>query len=264
MLFCLKSLLANRILIFRMIRMDLRKKFLGTYLGTIWAFINPIITTLIVFFVFRFGLKTMEINGVDFLPWLIVGLLAWFYVSDVLSTSYAAFTENPHLATKMKFPIEVLPPVKVASPLLIHTILIFLFILYVLFSGGVSSPSYFPQLGYYIFCSYAFLLGISYFTASAMVFVRDIGNIISAILQIFYWLTPIFWNPDLLPAQFQFLLKINPFYYIVRGYRDSIFNGIPVWERWQETLIFWAITVLLFIFGTFTFKGSRKHFANVL
>ena len=60
------------------------------------------------------------------------------------------------------------------------------------------------------------------------------------------------------------LLKLNPMYYIVAGYRDSLINGVWFWERWELTLYFWGFTLVTLCVGVFTVKRLRIHFADVL
>jgi ABC-type polysaccharide/polyol phosphate export permease len=254
----------NFYLFYELVKMDIKKKYLGTVLGTLWAFINPIVTTLIIFFVFRFGLKTQYVGGTEFLPWLICGLLAWFYISESISSSCTAIIENSHLVTKIKFPIEILPPVKAFSPLFIHLILMSLFVLYLIFSGTTISTSYVPQLIYYMFCSLLFTSRLTFICSAITVIFKDTQNLINIILQVLYWITPIFWDPSILPARFSFVLSLNPVYYIINGFRDSIFAGVPFWEREVESMVFWSFVIITYTISIIAFNRGKKIFSDVL
>lgn len=83
-------------------------------------------------------------------------------------------------------------------------------------------------------------------------------------LQIGFWATPIFWNPDKMEPWVAKILKINPIYYIVRGYRDSFVYNIPFWQRINTSIYFWSVTIILFIVGAVIFKKLRPHLADEL
>ena len=82
------------------------------------------------------------------------------------------------------------------------------------------------------------------------------------------WMTPIMWNMDAMQNRISpivlTILKMNPMYYIVSGYRDSVINHIWFWTRPETTLYFWGVTVVLFMIGSVIFKKLQVHFADVL
>ena len=60
------------------------------------------------------------------------------------------------------------------------------------------------------------------------------------------------------------ILKLNPMYYIVSGYRNALIDKQWFWEHPGMTLYFWVLTVILFVFGTRLFQKLKVHFADVL
>jgi len=107
-------------------------------------------------------------------------------------------------------------------------------------------------------------LGVNYLTSAAQVFTKDVGNIVGVILQSLFWATPIFWRADLITtSKFGFLLY-SPFAYIITGYRDSLFDGLPFWQRPLETIVFWSTAILILFLGMFFFQRVRPHFADVI
>ena len=97
-----------------------------------------------------------------------------------------------------------------------------------------------------------------------MVFFKDIGQIISILLQIGMWATPILWDIESLSPTAEMLVKINPLVYIVNGYRDAIFEKQWFFEDFYSTMYFWIITVVIFSIGALVFKRLKVHFADVL
>ena len=111
-------------------------------------------------------------------------------------------------------------------------------------------------------------VSIIYITSALTVFFRDLTQVINIVLQILMWMTPIMWNIDAMEARISpilvFVLKMNPMYYIVEGYRDAMINHAWFWERPEITLYFWGLTALLFVVGSTVFRKLRVHFADVL
>jgi len=91
-----------------------------------------------------------------------------------------------------------------------------------------------------------------------------VGQLVNIVLQIGFWGTPIFWNIHIMPPGIQTILKLNPMFYIVQGYRDSFIYFSPFWERPYQALYFWTTAITIFIIGALIFKKLKPHFADVL
>ena len=129
---------------------------------------------------------------------------------------------------------------------------------------GYSPTIYWLQIIYYLFCTVFLVLGISWLTSSVVVFFRDMGNIVSMVVQFGFWLTPIFWSFKIVPEKYHSIIQYNPVYYIVEGYRDSLIYNTWFWEKTALTLQFWVIALLFFFGGAVVFRKLRPHFADVL
>lgn len=252
-------------LILQLSKNDFKTKYAGSYLGIVWAFVQPIITVLVYWFVFEKGFRSREISTFPFVLWLIAGLIPWFFFSDALNGGTNALTEYQYLVKKVVFQIDILPIVKVLSAMYVH--IFFVGFMLVLSVGyGYCPDLYTLQILYYSFCIFILVLGISYLTSAVVVFFRDLTQIINIVLQVGVWMTPIMWNmADMgLPNWLQMIFKANPMYYVVEGYRDALLRKIWFWERPSLTLYFWGITFLLLGIGTIIFKKLKVHFADVL
>ncbi|MBE5927839.1 MAG: ABC transporter permease [Lachnospiraceae bacterium] len=253
----------SRELIFNLAKNDFKTKYVGSFLGMLWAFIRPIITVLVYWFVFQVGLGSSDVNGCPFVLWLLTGLVPWFYFSDVLGSGTAVLIEYQYLVKKIVFNISTLPIVKVISSLFVHLFFTALPIIVYCCYGNMPHL-YMFQILYYMFCMVAFLLALVYFTSSVVLFFKDTMQIIGVIIEIGIWMTPIMWQLTLIPEQFRWVFKLNPMYYIVYGYRDSIISKVWFWDRPVLSIYFWIVTILLFIFGVKMFNKLKVHFADVL
>ena len=125
-----------------------------------------------------------------------------------------------------------------------------------------------PSVVYYVFCTLVLVLAILYTTSAITVFFRDLSQIIAIfVLQVGIWLTPIMWDAEARLAAHPTIikvLKLNPMYYVVSGFRDALLYKKWVWEKPFWTLYFWGVTLILFLIGVGIFRKLRVHFADVL
>jgi len=260
----LKHIFESRQLLTTLIKNDFKKQYLGSYLGLAWAFIQPLTFMLVIWFVFTYGFRSASVHGdTPFFLWLISGMIPWFFISNALSAGTNAITSNAFLVKKVAFRVSILPLVQIGSTLIIHLgLVLFLIIMFLIY--GFKPSIYWLQLPFFLVCSIFLILGISWMTSAIRVFVKDMGNFIAVFLQIGFWATPIFWNIDMISQDKQWILKLNPAYYIVQGYRDTFINNTWFWEMQNVTLYFLSIAIIFFILGAIVFKRLRPHFGDVL
>ncbi len=260
----LKDLLNSRVLVWNLARNDFKTKYTASYLGIIWAFINPIVTIVIYWVIFQYGLKAgSPTQGASFIFWFMAGLIPWFFFQEALTNATNCLFEYSYLVKKVVFKISVLPIIKIISSAFVHIVFIG-FLLIVGIIQGHYPDIMLIQLFYYSFCTFVLVLGFSYATASIVLFFRDLTQLIGIFLQAGMWMTPIIWSYTIIPQKYQWIAKINPMFYIVEGYRDSLINKIWFFDKYMQTLYFWLFAGLLFIFGAIIFKKLKPHFSDVL
>lgn len=259
------ELYENRELIWKLSLNDFKSKYSGNYLGIFWAFVQPIVTVLVYWFVFAVmrGDWGLDGGGYPFVLWLICGIVPWFFFSDALSQGTSALLSYEYLVKKVVFKISILPIIKVISAMFIHLFFV-VFTLCLLCCYGFYPDIYSLQVIYFSFCMFMLTLALSYVTCSIVVFFRDLGQIISIALQVGIWITPIMWNIEILPRWLQIIFKLNPVFYVVDGYRMACLDKMWFWEHFFSTAYFWMFTVVMFLFGTLIFRRLKVHFADVL
>ncbi|KWT94501.1 ABC transporter permease [Candidatus Magnetominusculus xianensis] len=257
------DLVRNREVLIELARRDFKSRYLGSFLGVLWAFVNPAVYIAILWFVFQLGFKAMPTDNVPFILWLIPGIIAWFFISDGIAGATHSILDYSFLVKKVVFRVSVLPIVKIISALYVHLFfLVFLFIVFLVYGFGISIYSL--QVLYYLFASLMLVLGISWITSSVAIFFRDAGQIVQMALQFGFWLTPVFWSVKSVPQKYLFLLKLNPLYYIISGYRNSFIYKIWFWETPLLTLYYWVVTAVVLVTGLRLFRKMRPHFADML
>jgi ABC-type polysaccharide/polyol phosphate export permease len=123
---------------------------------------------------------------------------------------------------------------------------------------------YWFQLLYYMFALSALLISVGWLTSSIYLFFPDVMNILNIITRIMFFITPIFWKMQGLPPMNQHILKFNPVYYIVNGYRECLLFPKAFWEAPVLTAYFWSVCLIFLIIGVIVFKKLRPHFADVV
>ena len=111
----------NRKLIFSLAKNDFKTRFAGSYLGIFWAFVQPVVTILVYWFVFQVGFRSGTVAEFPFVLWLTAGLVPWFYFSEALMGATSSLLEYSYLVKKVVFNIDILPVIKVLSALFVNT-----------------------------------------------------------------------------------------------------------------------------------------------
>lgn len=256
-------IVAQRQLILALSKREIASQYIGSMLGVVWTFIQPAVMIFVFWFVFSVGFKTKPMNDVPFVVWLTAGMAPWFVFSDIVVRSATAIVGYTHLIKKSVFPSQILPVVKVISCMFTHSAFILL-LLFLLVFQKISIGLYALQFFYYLFCLCILALGIGWMVAALNVFIRDVGQIVAVVMQVGFWATPIFWDIAIMPPKIQAILKLNPVYYIVQGYRDSFIYSVSFWDRPQYTLYFWVVTIGCFVVGALVFRKLKGQFADVL
>lgn len=255
---------SNLRLMWDLAKKDFKTKYAGSYLGVFWAFVQPVVTILLYWFVFEVGFRSQPVGDFPFVLWLMAGLIPWFMFQDAINAVTNCLIEYSYLVKKIVFRIKMLPLIKVISSLFVHTFFVlFMIVIYIIM--GHYPTIYLIQIPYYLLAMIVLIIGLGFMTCAIVIFFRDLSQIVQIILQILIWMTPIMWNLELtIQGKLQTLFKLNPLYYIVSGYRDSLINNIWFWEKPYLTLYYWGVALLILFFGKKIFDKLSKHFADVL
>ena len=263
-----KELFGNRELIWKLAGNDFKKRYAGSTMGRVWAFIQPVVTIAMYYCVFGLifpARAQLAASGVEapYVLWLTAGLIPWFYFSEALGGGTSALIEYNYLVKKVVFKISILPIIKVIAATFIHLFFVgLMLILYFIY--GFKPSFYLLQILYYSFCMFALTLAISYSTCAIVVFFRDLSQIIGILLQVGMWATPILWEISVIPEKYRIIFKLNPVFYIINGYRSALFEREWFFADFYSTMFFWIATAIIFGIGALIFKRLKPHFADVL
>jgi teichoic acid transport system permease protein len=261
----LKEQIKNFHLLRRLSWYEIKSQTSGNYLGAAWEIINPAIQIMIYWFVFGFGIRQREpIGDVEYFQWLFAGILVWFFLNQGLMKATRSIYQKIRMLSKMNFPMSVIPNYIVVSQFYPHLFLLVIGIIILQFMGYPISI-YYLQLPIYTAAAVALLFSLSLITSTLATIVRDVAMMLQATMRMLLYLSPILWPPTLLPESWQPWLKLNPFYYIIEGYRNTLLGQSWYFlENPMYTLYFFGLLLVLFIIGSYLHVKFRSQFIDFL
>lgn len=228
---------------------DLKVRYRRSVIGPWWITIQTAVTLFFLGFVYSqlFGVALAQ-----YLPYLTVGMIFWYFASATLSEGCAALVETGPMLQQLPVPVP-----SVFLRVLLRNVLVFLhnagLIVVVLLIFGLPSASaaclFVP--GFLLFFAniawMAFLLGL------ACLRFRDIQQMLVAVLNLLMLLTPIFWNAATLPRRIAFV-EYNPFYHLLEIVRMPLLGEIPGADHW-----IWAVALAILGWGVTLAVYGRTH-----
>ncbi|GAF21951.1 teichoic acid translocation permease protein TagG [Bacillus sp. JCM 19047] len=260
----LKEQYENKHLIWRLAAFEQKSKFRLHYLGAFWQLFSPLMQVVVFFVIFGLGIRQgQDVGDTPFFVYLMCGLIPWFFISPTVLQGSNSIHKKINMVSKMKFPVSVLPTITIAgnsvSFFVMLGILCIVLAIYSVFSGV-----YLLQLPYYFLCLYAFLYVFTIFSATLATVVRDYYQFLEAGMRMMFFLSPIIWAPDSMPERLLPILQLNPFYYILNGFRDSFIGGTWFFENITYMIYFWTVILLIGFLGATVFKKFKNSFVDYL
>lgn len=265
----LKEQIKHFYLIRRLSVYELKSKNKNNYLGMAWEVINPTIQILIYWFVFssirqRGPMEIAPGVEVPFILWLLGGFVIWIFFYQATIQGSSSIYSRLRILSKMNFPMSVIPNIVIFSQFYIHLIMLSITILIFQLMGYFVNIHYL-QFIYFIFAAFCLTFSISLITSTLSTMIRDVHMFLNSILRMLLYLSPILWQVTILSEPLPTILKLNPLYYLIEGYRSSLFG--TEWyfiEHWQYTLYFWIVVLVLFLIGSTLHVKFRRHFIDYL
>lgn len=255
------DLYRNRYLILQLTMRDVTQQYRRSRWGMFWSLAEPLSFMVVLYVVFGIGLRGGRGMDIPFILYLVSGLAVVNFFNQTMTKGSNAVMSHAYLLKKVNFRMSILPVVTILAGIVDH-LLFMIAVIAIIFLNGIFPGWAWFQVLYYLFALSLFLLGITWFTASVGVFFPDIQKIASVIGRIIFYFSPVIWSYDLIPESLQFYVRLNPLFYIVMGYRDSLFYSIPFWFKPNLTLYFWGCTLVVLLMGIFTFRRLRPQFAD--
>jgi len=188
-------------------------------------------------------------------------MLPWLLFSETVQRSASSLLDQANLITKTVFPAEIIPVSVFLSSLVSHLLALGLLVVTAgLYAKHLSA--FVLLLPVYMLAIGLFAIGLGWVVASIHVFLRDTAQIVSVLLTLWFWLTPIMIPPSRYPGPAKIILFANPLYYVVRAYRTLLLG--TQWPDLRDLAVALACSAVAFVLGGLFFRHMKRGFADVL
>ena len=245
---------------------DVVTRYKGSYFGMIWSFVTPLMLLAVFSFVFsvifksKWGVSPDE-GKFQFAMTIFCGMTVFNIFGECISRAPTLILQYPNYVKKVVFPLEILPVAALGSSLINAALSLAILIPAVLlFSHAWPSTIYLLPLVLIPIC--AFALGFGWFLASMGVFIRDIAQPVSVIVQMLFFISGIFFPPSAIPEDIRSFVQLNPLVGILEDARRTLMWGqYPDWSSLALVTLFSLIVMQL---GYLWFMRTKRAFADVI
>jgi lipopolysaccharide transport system permease protein len=258
-----RELWLYRDLLINLVQRDLSVRYRRSVLGFLWSFLNPLLMMLVFSIVFQV-VRPLSVR--NYALFVLTGLLAWNFLAGSLSGAVRSITSNANLIDKVYFPREMLPISVVLSHLINFLLSLVVFIpLALLFGAQLSAWTLVLPL--IVVVQLVLVTGLALLLASVNVFYRDAELVLDVALTAWFFLTPIFYELELLPKSifgmnfdvWRLVYTINPMATLVTDYRYLLLYAYPII---RHTLISLGTGLVVLAIGWVVFRRCAPSFAE--
>jgi lipopolysaccharide transport system permease protein len=237
---------------------DMKLLYKRSALGIAWTLINPLLQLAVFSFVFR---SVVPINIPQFSSFAFSGLLIWTWSQTALFQATGLITSNKALIRQPNFPTAILPVVTTMTGL-IHFLLALPVLIIFLAVDGVQPSSVLFVLPLLMVIQFVLTVGLAYPLAALNVTFRDTQHTLGVLLQMLFYLTPIFYDLNSVPKEFQSFYQLNPMVPLLEAYRAILLKGTQ--PDWQVLLIVSLVVAVILPIGLVIFRRQSNTFVEEL
>ena len=255
----LKEIYEYRLMVYSLVKRDLRGKYKGSVLGFMWTFVNPLLQLLVYNMVFSIIMRA----GVEkFYLYLFVGLIPWLFFSAAITGGSTCIIAQKDLIKKIRFPREIIPISFVTSQF-VNMLLSFIVVIIVSVVSGVKlTVGGILCLPVIMLVEYMMALGIALISSSLTVYFRDLEHILAIVAMAWLYSTPICYPETMVPEKYLSLYRLNPVTPVVNAYRDVLYYGKT--PDLTTLLLAAGIGLITILLGVLIFGKLQRRFAEEL
>ncbi len=248
-----------RELFYLLVWRDLKVRYRQTFRGIFWAFLQPALTAAIFTVVFS-RIAKYETGDIPYWLFALSGFTFWSFISSSVTFASNSLVHHKELVTKVFFPRIIVPASSVGAyftDLLLTLVILFVGILI----SGTALTAKILFVPFFLLFLLILTVGVSVLLAALMVRFRDVKFITPFFLQVWLFISPVFYSSDWLPEQWRFVFALNPVTGCLNGFRHVLFNT-PLDAT--NLVISIAVTIILFVSSLFVFRRMEDDFADLL
>jgi len=257
----IKSIWPYKDFIIGSVKRKLQDKYHSSMMGSIWLILHPlamVLTYTIIFSKIMSPRFPNSHNDYAYSIYLCSGLILWGLFSEIVVNAQNIFLNNATLLKKINFPRLCLPIILILNALISFTIIFVLFTLFLLMTGNFPGWVLLNTLPL-IFLLITFSIGLGVSLGVLNVFFRDVGQLFIIFINFWFWLTPIVYSLDILPAFSSHMIRLNPMTPLVEAFQQVTLNHLS--PKWETLLPLMMMSIILCIVGMGLF---RKHASEIV
>lgn len=253
------TLVRYRLLIQSLVSRELKARYRGSVLGFFWSFVNPLLLLLTYGVVFTYMLPVRKSPSLDpYFLFLFCGILPWTWFNASLLESASVLIAGGNLIKKVLFPAEVLPVVTVLANLAHFVLGLPILVLFLAWEGRLSPSALLLVLPLGV--QLVLTLGLALTVSALTVHFRDIQNILSHLLHLWFFASPVLYFYGDVQGRFRTLLRLNPMAHLLVSYQQMLFAGR--FDHWKGLAATGIAALLVFALGAFLFERLRDTLAE--
>lgn len=257
----IKGIYKWRELLWQMVGREIKARYKQSVLGYFWVILNPLAQMLVMSFAFSIIMRipTLSSSHIPYSIFLFVALLPWTLFSNSLSSAAGSLVGSSSLITKVYFPRTILVISTIIAKVVDFFFALSILVVYMIIYHMPVTLNILWIIPIFII-QQIFTLGLSFFFAAANLLYRDIQYLLSMILLLWMYLTPVIYSADMIPAKYRILFQINPMAVIINAYRQVILAGGP--PKYSSLIIATVLSFIILLIGLGYFKNREKIFAD--
>lgn len=245
------EILRYRELLRNLVARDIKVRYKRSFIGFFWVMLNPLLMMLILNIVFS---QLFQVATKNYVAFLLSGIIIWNFFSQSTSAALPSFLGNSNLIKKIYLPKAVFPLAVVLSATVNFVFsLVPLFIIF--FVTGTGLGKYIFLLPFVIVIVGFFAFGISLILSTLTVFFHDTIYMYEVGLLAWMYMTPVFFPESIVPQQYSFIFRFNPFYYFISSFRGVLYMDVP---NFFEKLLYASLCSMVALAAGWLFYGRFK------
>ncbi len=252
----IKEIYAYREMLRNLVAKELRARYKGSVLGFLWTFFNPLLMLVVYNVVFSFVMRAQIENYAMF---LFVALLPWNYLSVSVLQGAASLVQNGALIKKIYFPREVLP-LSVVLANLVNYLLSLLILVPALLAFKIKLTAALLAFPVVLLVETMLVTSLALCVSAANVYFRDLEHIVGILMTVWFFLTPVLYPVDIIPAKVKPFFSLNPATPLMEAYRAIFFYGR--WPDWASLGYLAAGLAVLLTLSLVFFNRLQRNIAE--
>lgn len=256
----LKELWLYRELAFIFSWRDIKVRYKQTFVGILWAVLQPLL--MVAIFSFFFGkLANIPSDNIPYPIFAFMGIVFWNYFSTSLTNASNTIIDNENIVKKVYFPRLILPIASAVTPIVDLLISLTILLIMMLYYGIVPTLISILVLPVLLITSFLAASGLGLFLASINLKYRDVRYALPFFIQMLMYLTPVIYPSSLIGEKYQWILALNPMTGVIETARAAILGVHLINYQLLGNAI--IIALLAFVFGVLNFKRTERFFADI-